>query len=167
MRIFINGKYHRVHRLIALTYLANPKNLPEINHKNGVRNDNNIDNLEWCNHLYQMQDAVRRGTHSSIKMRKLSANDRASIRELRIVGLGAKKISEKLGLSYHAVRSYIRGDNYKWDAIGINPTERRGYFWDIRRNDWCIKFKGRYIARVKDENDAKVIVEILKKNAES
>lgn len=40
-----------LHRLVAKTWIPNPDNLPEINHKNGVRTDNKIENLEWVSRL--------------------------------------------------------------------------------------------------------------------
>lgn len=47
-------KTYRVHRLIAKTFIPNPLNLPEINHKNESKIDNRISNLEWCNHKYNI-----------------------------------------------------------------------------------------------------------------
>lgn len=41
-------KSFKVHRLIATCFIPNPNNKPCINHKNGIRNDNRLSNLEWC-----------------------------------------------------------------------------------------------------------------------
>lgn len=43
-----NRKLFKVHKAVAETFIPNPDNLPEINHKDGNKQNNDISNLEWC-----------------------------------------------------------------------------------------------------------------------
>lgn len=47
-----NFKIFPIHRLVAMTYLPNPNNLPVVNHKDEDKFNNCINNLEWCTYLY-------------------------------------------------------------------------------------------------------------------
>ncbi len=47
-RVSLKGKQKAVHRLVAEAYIDNPKNLPEVNHKDLNKENNCINNLEWC-----------------------------------------------------------------------------------------------------------------------
>ena len=44
----INGKRHYVHRLVAQTFIPNPQNKPQIDHINGNKQNNYVENLRWC-----------------------------------------------------------------------------------------------------------------------
>ena len=52
-------KLIKIHRAVSETFIPNPLNLLEINHKDGHKENNHIDNLEWCTRLYNMRHAVK------------------------------------------------------------------------------------------------------------
>jgi hypothetical protein len=65
-----------VHRLVAMTYLPNPNNYPEVNHKDGNTHNNEVGNLEWCSTEYNRNHA----THT-LKRFKGTSNPRCKLSE--------------------------------------------------------------------------------------
>ena len=54
-------KSFKVHRLVAQAFIPNYNNMPIINHINGIKNDNNVENLEWCTYSHNETEAHRMG----------------------------------------------------------------------------------------------------------
>lgn len=52
-------KQYKIHRLIAMAYIPNPENLPQINHKDENKTNNCLQNLEWCNAKYNNNYGTR------------------------------------------------------------------------------------------------------------
>lgn len=55
------SKAFRVHRLVAQAFIPNLNNLPIVNHINGVKDDNRVDNLEWCTEKHNTIHAHKTG----------------------------------------------------------------------------------------------------------
>lgn len=53
------GKHYLVHRLVAMTFIPNPDDLPQINHKDENPSNNNVKNLEWCDAKYNINYGTR------------------------------------------------------------------------------------------------------------
>lgn len=53
----LNGKLKKVHRLVAITFLENPNNLPQVNHKDKNTTNNKLNNLEWCTNFQNSHHA--------------------------------------------------------------------------------------------------------------
>ena len=74
------------HRLVATTFIPNPHNLPEINHKDENSLNNNVENLEWCTRLYNVHYGTyierlrqRMVTNNPFKGKRLTPETKAKI----------------------------------------------------------------------------------------
>lgn len=110
-------KTYLIHKLVALAFLENPDNLPEINHIDEDKSNNCVSNLEWCNRSYN----INYGTHNE----KMAKSKSIPILQFSKTGDFIKKwdsgtqIEKELSIKHSNICSCIKGryevaGNYKW-----------------------------------------------------
>lgn len=116
--LYRDKKKHRflVHRLVAEAFIPNPENKPQVNHKNGTKTDNRVENLEWCTYEENLTHAVENGlraTGERVSTAKLKEDDVRHILKLRREGNPIKSIANKYDVSEPCIQRIIYGISWK------------------------------------------------------
>ena len=106
------------HRLVALSFIPNPNNYPQVNHINGVKDDNNLENLEWCTNSQNQIHAIQNGLNipnygDKHHLAKLTNKQALKAREDFLKGIFTQKeLAKKHGVSIVAMNNIIRKITY-------------------------------------------------------
>lgn len=65
-------KYMRIHRLVAMAFIPNPNNFPQINHIDENKRNNYVSNLEWCTHKYNLNYGTCKARMRHSKMKRVA-----------------------------------------------------------------------------------------------
>lgn len=102
------NKTPKVHILVANAFIPNPLNLPEINHKDGNKHNNDLSNLERCTSKENVDHAIRIGLRDSIGISNGRANHTEDeIKEIRRKYATGNYTQKQLGIEYRSCQSYI------------------------------------------------------------
>ena len=112
-------KTRKVHRLVAEAFLPNPDGLPWINHKDGEKTNNAVENLEWCTPRQNMRHAERMGLIGQrpigveVAAAKLNDEAVACIRFLYEHGFSGNHLRIAFGVSWRAMDKVLRGETWQ------------------------------------------------------
>lgn len=112
-RVQLCGKFYFVHRLVAEKYIPNPYNLPQVNHIDGDKTNNSVENLEWVSNQENRNHAIKNGLHTqgeNCSWSKLTKEDVQYIRNHREI------FQKDLAKMFGVARTTISGiqNNRTW-----------------------------------------------------
>lgn len=133
VRLSMNGVTYKrkVHRLVANAFIPNPNMLPQVNHKNGNKEDNCVENLEWCTAKENLEHALKLGLREYICKNtphygekngnaKITKEIAEEIRSTCTPGdkiYGIRALSRKYGIGVTTVRAIVNNKTWTHEEI--------------------------------------------------
>ena len=124
-----DGKHieKRIHRLVAEAFIPNVRSLKEVNHINGIKTDNSVENLEWCSRSENVKHAYRLGLkYTSEKQREKIIERARPVAMIDIASGEVLSVYETASLAEHM------GVGFHNDILkcckGISK-QHKGYLW--------------------------------------
>ena len=114
-----------VHRLVAIAFLPNPYNLPQINHIDGNPQNNMLENLEWCNGAYNMKHAYQNDLMPNAKAHN-EKNKKPIVRSDGKLYDCAYNAAKDMGVSVCSIRDVLKGRTHNCKGFSFMYTREWG-----------------------------------------
>lgn len=115
-RVSIHHKEYLVHRLVAQAFIPNPNNLPQVNHIDGDKTHNFVDNLEWVDNYHNYLHAVEHGLRpQEFKKGVQNINSKLTkqdVEDIKTSNLTAKDLSIKYNMDISNIYKIQKGETY-------------------------------------------------------
>lgn len=123
LSLYYNGKtYHpTVHRLVAKAFIPNPNNYEQVNHKDCNKENNSVENLEWCNQRYNYDEGMKTFQYSKNEehyFAKLKNSDIPIIYELYKLGFTRATVAKIFSINPSSLEAIEKGISYR--ELGYN-----------------------------------------------
>lgn len=107
-----------VHRLVAIAFIDNPENKPQVNHIDGNKLNNYVSNLEWATRKENMRHSWDIGLRTAYKRPQGEGSTRAKLtndqaREIRASDLSHRKLAKVYGVNHSTIADIKKGIRYK------------------------------------------------------
>ena len=107
-----------VHRLLAFSFIGEDKEKPQINHKNGIKQDNRLENIEWVTSKENIAHSWSTGLKKAQKGENHPSNKLKEKEVLQILhkykqGITQRKIAEQFNICFQNVNSIVKGKIWK------------------------------------------------------
>lgn len=117
------SKYYAVHRLVATAFLPNPNNYSCVNHKDENKQNNKVDNLEWCTQEYNINYGTRNEKASKALSKPIVQIDKSGL----IIGVydSTRQIERELNINHSSISQCCNGKlkscgGFKWEYLEEN-----------------------------------------------
>lgn len=108
-----------VHRLVAQAFIPNPKNKKTVNHKNGIKTDNRVENLEWNTYSENIKHAYSSGLkkNNPENIGKLKWEDVKKIRYMYAAGVNSRILAEKFKVTMSCIQGIVARRKWKTTSL--------------------------------------------------